>query len=45
MSAAVLFREVQQFRQWWLWLVIAPGPAGDLVLAPYRRLSSKAVHD
>ena len=26
MSSAVLFREVQQFRQWWLWLLIAPGP-------------------
>jgi len=26
MSSAILFREVQQFRQWWLWLLIAPGP-------------------
>ncbi len=26
MSPPVLFREVQQFRQWWLWLLIAPGP-------------------
>ena len=26
MSYSVLFREVQQFRQWWLWLLIAPGP-------------------
>ena len=26
MSPAVLFREVQQFRQWWLCLLIAPGP-------------------
>lgn len=26
MNSAALFREVQQFRQWWLWLLIAPGP-------------------
>lgn len=26
MNSAVLFREVQRFRQWWLWLVIAIGP-------------------
>jgi len=26
MNSAVLFREVQRFRQWWLWLLIAPGP-------------------
>jgi len=26
MNSPVLFREVQQFRQWWLWLLIAPGP-------------------
>ena len=28
------FREVQQFRQWWLWLLIAPGP----VVIWYRAL-------
>ena len=36
MSSAVLFREVQQFRQWWLWLVVAIGPL-TIWYATYRR--------
>jgi len=36
MNSAVLFREVQRFRQWWLWLVIAIGPL-TIWSATYRR--------
>jgi Family of unknown function (DUF6141) len=36
MNSTVLFREVQQFRQWWLWLVLAPGP----LLIGYRAYHS-----
>ena len=36
MSPEVLFREVQRFRQWWLWLVIAIGPL-TVWLSTYRR--------
>ena len=36
MSSAVLFRAVQRFRQWWLWLVIALGPL-TIWLTTYRR--------
>lgn len=36
MNSTVLFREVQRFRQWWLWFVIAIGPL-TVWLATYRR--------
>jgi hypothetical protein len=36
MSPAVLFREVQRFRQWWLWFLISIGPL-TVCVAAYRR--------
>src|SRR4030095_13745215 len=36
MNSPVLFREVQRFRQWWLWLVIVIGPL-TVWLSTYRR--------
>ena len=36
MSPEVLFREVQRFRQWWLWLVVAIGPL-TVWYSTYRR--------
>ena len=36
MNSAVLFREVQRFRQWWLWLVVAIGPL-TVWYSTYRR--------
>lgn len=36
MNSTVLFREVQRFRQWWLWFVVAIGPL-TVWLAAYRR--------
>ena len=36
MNSPVLFREVQRFRQWWLWFVISIGPL-TVWLATYRR--------
>lgn len=36
MSPEVLFREVQRFRQWWLWLVVALGPL-TVWYSTYRR--------
>jgi Family of unknown function (DUF6141) len=41
MNSAVLFREVQRFRQWWLWLVIAVGPL-MIWWAGYRQLTLRA---
>jgi hypothetical protein len=32
-----IFREVQRFRQWWLWLILIPGP-GILSFNTYRQL-------
>ncbi len=32
-----LFREIQYFRQWWLWLVLLPGPV-SLWIGAYRQL-------
>jgi hypothetical protein len=37
MNSPVLFREVQRFRQWWLWLVIIIGPL-TIWYSSYRRL-------
>ena len=36
MNSTVLFREVQRFRQWWLWFLISIGPL-TIWLATYRR--------
>ena len=36
MNSPVLFREVQRFRQWWLWLVIIIGPL-TIWHSTYRR--------
>lgn len=36
MNSTVLFREVQRFRQWWLWLIIAIGPL-TIWYSTYRR--------
>jgi Family of unknown function (DUF6141) len=36
MNSPVLFREVQRFRQWWLWLVIIIGPL-TIWYSTYRR--------
>jgi uncharacterized protein DUF6141 len=36
MNSPVLFREVQRFRQWWLWLVIIFGPL-TIWYSTYRR--------
>ena len=35
-SSPVLFREVQRFRQWWMWLVIVIGPL-TIWHSTYRR--------
>ena len=36
MNSPVLFREVQRFRQWWLWFLISIGPL-TIWIATYRR--------
>ena len=36
MNSPVLFREVQRFRQWWLWFLISIGPL-TIWVATYRR--------
>jgi len=36
MNSTVLFREVQRFRQWWLWLIVTIGPL-TIWYSTYRR--------
>ena len=38
MNSGVIFREVQRFRQWWLWLVVAMA-ALSIWFATYRRFA------